>query len=261
VSLYTSLPPREVSYIVHDSGSSVFIVSTRIQLKKALDIYDACPDLKHIVSMTELEDDHPEYTSFFDAAIEEGRALYEEYKDAIHANEASVKPDDLAAPFRDLCDQASEAGLLVHLEFMPFTVVNDLDTALRVLDASGREEAGIMLDVWHFVRSGSSRATLAKEAKRVLAVQLDDCPAQAEANLIDETLHRRLMPGEGDADVAGLIRTLDEGGCTAPLGVEVFAEELETLAPRDGAVRTADATRKVIAEARGSGARVGEEMT
>ncbi len=96
VSLYTSLPPREVSYIVHDSGSSVFIVSTRIQLKKALDIYDACPDLKHIVSMTELDDDQPEYASFFDAALEEGRAFYKEYKDAIHANEASVRPDDLA---------------------------------------------------------------------------------------------------------------------------------------------------------------------
>jgi len=96
VSLYTSLPPREVSYIIHDSGSSVFVVSTRIQLRKALDIYDACPDLKHIVSMTELEDGHPEYTSFFNAALEEGHALYEEYRDAIHAHEASVKPDDLA---------------------------------------------------------------------------------------------------------------------------------------------------------------------
>ena len=49
VSLYTTLPPKEVSYIVHDSGASVFIVSTKIQLRKALQIYELCPELKKIV--------------------------------------------------------------------------------------------------------------------------------------------------------------------------------------------------------------------
>ncbi len=162
-----------------------------------------------------------------------------------------VQPGDLVEPFRVLCDRAADAGLQVHLEFMPFSAIRDLDTALEIVDAAERENAGIMFDVWHFVRSGSSRDTLAREAHRVLAVQLDDCPAEAEPNLIDETLHRRLMPGEGDADVAGLIRLLDAGGCRAPLGVELFSEELETLSPADAAKRAIDATRKVIAEARG----------
>ncbi len=159
--------------------------------------------------------------------------------------------DDLIEPFRTLCDRAADAGLYVHLEFMPFSVIRDLDTALRLVDAAERENAGIMFDVWHFVRSGSSRETLAREAARVWAVQLDDCPAEPEANLIDETLHRRLLPGEGDADVAGLIRILDAGGCEAPLGVELFSEELEAMSPADAARRAIDATRKVIAEARG----------
>jgi len=174
--------------------------------------------------------------------------------DARSINAVAFKPgvplDELVGPFGDLCDQAADAGLRVHLEFMPFSGIRDLDSALRLLDAAKREEAGIMFDVWHFFRSGSSRETLAKEASRVLAVQLDDCPAEPEANLIDETLHRRLMPGEGDADVAGLIRLLDEGGCTAPLGVEIFSEELEALSAPEAAMRAADATRKVIAEAR-----------
>lgn len=159
--------------------------------------------------------------------------------------------DDLIGPFRELCDRAADAGLYVHLEFMPFSAIRDLDTAIALVDAAERDNAGIMFDVWHFVRSGSSRETLAREAARVCAIQLDDCPAEPEANLVDETLHRRLMPGEGDADVAGLIRILDAGGCTAPLGVEIFSEELETMSPADAAKRAIDATRKVVAEARG----------
>ncbi|NQV71787.1 long-chain fatty acid--CoA ligase [bacterium] len=99
VSLYTTLPSNEVSYIIHDSQACIFIVSTGIQLKKALQIYDLCPHLNKIVSMVptrEDEDDVP-YVDLFDEAMESGKALYEEFKEAIHANEAGVKPEDLSA--------------------------------------------------------------------------------------------------------------------------------------------------------------------
>ncbi|MDA0873469.1 MAG: long-chain fatty acid--CoA ligase, partial [Bacteroidetes bacterium] len=96
VSLYTTLPPKEVSYIIHDSGASVFVVSTGIQLKKALEIYDVCPDLKRIVSMVEGRDELPDYVDLFDDAIESGYGLYTEFEDAIRANEKSVTPEDLA---------------------------------------------------------------------------------------------------------------------------------------------------------------------
>jgi long-chain acyl-CoA synthetase len=96
VSLYTTLPPKEVSYIIHDSGASVFVVSTGIQLKKALEIYDVCPDLKRIVTMVEGRDELPDYVDLFDHALESGYALYTEFEDAIRANEKSVTPDDLA---------------------------------------------------------------------------------------------------------------------------------------------------------------------
>lgn len=96
VSLYTSLPPKEVSYIIHDSGASVFIVSTVIQLKKALEIYDLCPNLRLIVSMTPLKEEHPEYVTYFPDAMADGATHYNDYKDAIHALEATVKPDDLS---------------------------------------------------------------------------------------------------------------------------------------------------------------------
>ncbi|MEX0747776.1 MAG: AMP-binding protein, partial [Rhodothermales bacterium] len=56
VSLYTSLPADQVEYIVKDSGSKLLVVSTNLQQKKAEQIFDRCPDLKEIITMSELED-------------------------------------------------------------------------------------------------------------------------------------------------------------------------------------------------------------
>ena len=162
-----------------------------------------------------------------------------------------VPHDALVEGFAGLCDRAGEHGLLVHLEFMPFSQVRSADDALAIAERAGRPNGGVMFDVWHHFRGGGSDESLRRVAPRVLGIQLDDAPAEAEANLVDETLHRRLLPGEGDAGVANLIRILDAGGCQAPLGVEVFQDGLNDLPPAEVAQRVAEAARAVIAEARG----------
>lgn len=161
-----------------------------------------------------------------------------------------VPPDQLTEAFAGLCDRAAGHGLLVHLEFMPFSQVNDAEAALAVVEAAARPNAGVMFDVWHHTRSHGSEDALRRAAPHVLAVQLDDASAEPEQNLVDETLHRRLLPGEGAADVARLIAILDEGGCRAPLGVEVFCDELASLPPLELARRCAQASRRVIEAAR-----------
>lgn len=164
-----------------------------------------------------------------------------------------VAQEQLVEAFASLCERASEHGLLVHLEFMPFSQVSSVDSALTIVLQAGRSNGGVTFDVWHHYRGEASAEALARAAPHVLAVQLDDAPRQAEANLIEETLHRRLLPGQGDADVPELIRILDAGGCTAPLGVEVFSDELAGLAPAELAKRAAEASRRVRDAARGRG--------
>jgi sugar phosphate isomerase/epimerase len=63
-------------------------------------------------------------------------------------------------------------------------------------------------------------------------------------------MHRRLLPGDGDGDVAGFVRLLDEIGAKAPIGVEVISDELAALAPEEAARRAGSATRAVLARAR-----------
>ena len=66
---------------------------------------------------------------------------------------------------------------------------------------------------------------------------------------MDETLHRRLLPGDGDIDLVGIFRRLRDGGCKAPFGVEIFSDELAALPFAEAARRAGDATRRVLAAA------------
>jgi len=165
--------------------------------------------------------------------------------------EEELPRDAIAEAFAGVCDRAREHDLLVHLEFLPWTQVRDLPTALAIVEAAGRANGGVLLDAWHHFRSGAANAALEPAAERVLAIQLDDAPAQAEADPVAETMQRRLLPGAGDADLVEMLRRLDAGGCRAPVGVEVFSSELQQLPAQEVARRAADATRAVLAQARG----------
>jgi len=156
---------------------------------------------------------------------------------------------DAAESFAGLCDRAAEHGLLVHLEWLAWSRIADLPTALEVVTLAGRPNGGLNVDTWHCARTGTTAADLmAIPAERVLAVQVDDGPAQAEENLIEATLHNRLVPGEGAFDVAGYLGSLRSIGARAPIGVEVFSDDLHALGATEAARRAAEATRALLAE-------------
>ncbi len=135
--------------------------------------------------------------------------------------------DELVESFAKLCERGVNAGVQVHIEFIPFTPVANLADALDLIEAAGHPNGGIMLDVWHLFRSEGTAADVAAAAPRVYGVQLDDAPAEPGDNLMFETTTARLLPGEGDAGVPDILRALREGGSPAPLGVEVFSESLK----------------------------------
>ncbi|MCB0720101.1 MAG: AMP-binding protein, partial [Bacteroidetes bacterium] len=97
VSLYTSLPSSQVEYIIRDSGSKLFFVSTKLQLRKALDTFDNCPDLERVVSMSELETDTPEYVTSFSEAETSGMDWWKKNADEISGMADVVTADDIAA--------------------------------------------------------------------------------------------------------------------------------------------------------------------
>jgi sugar phosphate isomerase/epimerase len=156
---------------------------------------------------------------------------------------------DAAASFAALCDRAAEHGLLVHLEWLAWSRIPDLATALAVVSLADRPNGGLNIDMWHCARTGTSAADLlALPSERVLAIQVDDGPAEAEENLIEATLHGRLLPGEGAFDLHGYLSSLRTIGVRAPVGVEVFSDDLHALGPAEAATRAAQATRALLSE-------------
>lgn len=160
------------------------------------------------------------------------------------ADPGELELDAIAEAFAKLCDRAAAHGLLVTLEFLPWTRIRDAATATALVERAGPANGGVMLDAWHHYRSGAPLDAIS--ASRVLGVQLSDAPAQAEADPIAETLQRRRIPGEGDADLAGLLRHLAAGGCDAPVGVEVFSSALAGRPVEEVAQRVAAATRALL---------------
>src|SRR6516165_11226822 len=147
---------------------------------------------------------------------------------------------DAAASFAALCDTAAEHDLLVHLEWLAWSRIPDLATALELVTLADRPNGGLNIDTWHCARTGTRAADLlAVPGGRVLAVQVDDGPAEAEENLIEATLHERLLPGDGAFDLLGYLGALRAIGASAPVGVEVFSDALQGMGAAEAAARAA----------------------
>lgn len=143
---------------------------------------------------------------------------------ARHLITAPYDPDltRLADRLGAIGDLAARYGLSPVLEFFPWTVVPDLGTALRVVEAAGPAEIGILVDMLHFNRSGSSVDDLDRIASRRLPfVHVCDAPVR-DGYTTEELLYagrvERLPPGEGGIDIKGILAHMPRG---IPVALEV----------------------------------------
>jgi 4-hydroxyphenylpyruvate dioxygenase len=87
--------------------------------------------------------------------------------------------------------------------------------------------------------------------ERVIDVQLNDGPlTRRDPDYYTDCTSYRVVPGEGDFDLVGFIRTLDGMGVDVPISIEVISLELDQLPPVEAARRIADGARSVLAQTR-----------
>jgi len=99
VSLYTTLPAHQCQFILKDSGAKIFFVSTGLQLKKAVEVFDDCDELKEVVAFDVPKLEHlmkETYVNMFEDILIEGGKHLESHKDAIKERVKLVQPDDVA---------------------------------------------------------------------------------------------------------------------------------------------------------------------
>ncbi len=154
---------------------------------------------------------------------------------------------DLAAErFAGICDRAADVGLLVALEYLPWSSVPDPATALAVVEAADRPNGGLQVDSWHTFRGAGLDALRAVPGDRVAAVQLDDAAAQRVGPWLEDTTRRRRLPGQGSFDLTGFLRVLGAAGVTCPVSVEVLSDDLNALPVAQAARMAHDAARHVL---------------
>jgi sugar phosphate isomerase/epimerase len=155
--------------------------------------------------------------------------------------------DEWAAAFYSLCDEVKEVGCRVALEFMPFSNLRNLTMGRDVVEAADHPAGGLMIDIWHVERSGTTYAELEALPLRLIAgVELNDAMRDVVGSLWEDTVERRRFCGEGEFDLATFIKSMRNVGWRAPWGVEILSKELRCMPLRVGVARAAKSARAVI---------------
>ncbi len=93
VTIYPSLPPKQILYILKDSGARIVVASTPSQAEKILSVKAEAPALQHVVVM---DDASVLGTQTLASLREVGRRALALDPDLIRRRAATVRPDDLA---------------------------------------------------------------------------------------------------------------------------------------------------------------------
>jgi sugar phosphate isomerase/epimerase len=163
--------------------------------------------------------------------------------------------DDAAEGFAMACDRLAQHGMRAALEYFPeMSNIPNVEAAWQIVQLAGRDNGGLCVDSWHHFRTGDTFEELARiPGDRIVGVQINDGPQQRTvADYYTDCTSYRLVPGDGDFDLVGFVRTLDAAGVDVPFEVEVISLELDRLPVTESARLMADGTRAVLAAARSS---------
>lgn len=153
--------------------------------------------------------------------------------------------------------RCAERGIVAALEFMLFSACHSLDRAVhlvRAARAAGAPGAGVLVDSLHLQRSGGTPEQVARFAAEDPGlfpyVQLCDAPRRAPsgglAGVRDEAVTARLLPGDGELPLLGLLRALPPD---VPICVETPVRELAHLADAARADAAHESTRRLLLSA------------
>ena len=92
------------------------------------------------------------------------------------------------------------------------------------------DRAGVVIDSWHFFRGESSWQDLETvPLSRIAYVQFSDATAAVSDDVLDETMNRRVMPGDGGFELDRFASTLLGRGWEGLVSVEVLSRDLGRL--------------------------------
>lgn len=168
-----------------------------------------------------------------------------------------------AADCTHMAARAAEAGVLVHLEPVPFMDIKDAAMALEITSQVDHPNLGVQVDSWHHFRgplAGDPKAGITPagmlaaceklaqlDGSRILAVQICDSASQ-QGHPFEDTMKRRLLPGQGEFPLVEFLRALAQSGCQAPVSVEIFSDP-QTPEQQDSTAQAAASQTRALLDA------------
>lgn len=156
--------------------------------------------------------------------------------------------DDCGRAFGELCDRAADHGLVVGLEFLPFTNIYDAADGMRVVDAAARDNGGLCVDIWHHTRGTNDLEQIkAIPGDRVMAIQMNDGPNGPQMDdYVQDCLRTRVPTGEGTFAVTDFVQTLVDIGANVPWSMEVCNDDVWGQPATSWCTSIADAMRTTL---------------
>jgi sugar phosphate isomerase/epimerase len=130
--------------------------------------------------------------------------------------------------FAALCEEAEDYGATIGFEFMASAVIDNLKDSLAMVETVGATNGGLILDMAHVVDLGITYEDIGNiPLQYLINLELNDGTLPGSPRH-DPSRARRFC-GEGEFDIKGFIKCVNEMGYTGPWAVEVFSEELAGL--------------------------------
>lgn len=134
--------------------------------------------------------------------------------------------------FADFCARAADDGISIALEFVPWSDVPDIRSALEFMEPAN---AGLVVDAWHLFRAGIPLSDIALiPPGKVLAIQLADAAAVPKAPLPEDT-RNRLACGEGTLNLKGFLVALTDVARDVPVSVEIISPRFAAMSAEEAA--------------------------
>jgi sugar phosphate isomerase/epimerase len=225
-------------------------------------------DMKHILDANGIVNVEVEWlldwycTDARKAASDEIRALLLDAAEALRARHIKIADlgndcadvPQLTAAFAPLCRQAAERGTNILFEMLPaqFSHAPSLDQVLNMTRGSGERNGGIMLDNLHLQRIGIGSDEIVRklEASDLIGVEINDGARALPLNFLDSVVNKRLLPGDGEFDIAAFLQALWTVGYDGPIGVEVLNEYMRKWDLKTAATEAFAKTQRVVTAAR-----------
>ncbi len=126
--------------------------------------------------------------------------------------------------YRDLTDYAAERGAKIMFEslnpmFMNVnTFICTLQEAIKLVEDVGRENFGLLLDVWHVWWEHGLAERISGLKDIIFGVHISDWPENGPRGFGD-----RLIPGDGVIDLAEFLGAVERSGFDGGYCLEVFS--------------------------------------